>query len=208
MKNQFIAVAAVALFSGHAKALPVEAIHSLFAKILKNGASKEAVIAGRAAEATGAKGVEHLVAADAARAGSALALVEPKPDLTAEIVAKTLGEANTYRSLRASAAKGDASAMLTMSEMIASGRVSDPGEPWRGYWMFQAARLGSQIAARNARDECFSGESRRSAERWFDSACQSSDGRNLYVGDKLPDTPLPKRQDALTDPQGKAGIRK
>lgn len=187
MQKQMIAMAAAALLAGQVHALPVEAIGSFFAKIFKGGAAKEAVVAGRAAEgAAGAKGIEHLAAGDAARAGSVLPVVEPKPDLAADVVAKSKGDANVYRALRSAAGKGDATAMMKISEMTASGKVSDPGEPWHGYWMFQAARLGNQAAARKSHDECSSGERRRAGDRWFDSACGSADGRSLYVGDKMP----------------------
>ena len=179
MKIRIVAMAAISQFSGQAQALPVPPIHPPIPKIVKGGGAKETLTAGREAEGVaGSKGVEHPVTGDAARTGTALPMVEPKPDLAADIVAKSADDANTYKSLRASAGKGDASAMLKMSEMTASGRVSDPGEPWRGYWMFQAAKLGSKAAARKTYEECSSGESRRAIDRWFDSACRSADRRS------------------------------
>jgi hypothetical protein len=208
MKKRMMVIAASALLAGQAQALPVEAIGVFFAKIFKGGAVKEAVVAGRAAEgAAGAKGIEHLVAGDTARAGAILPLVEPKPDLAADVVAKSIGDANAYKSLRAAAGKGNATAMLKMSEMTASGKVSDPGEPWHGYWMFQAARLGSQAAARKTREECTSGESLRTTDRWFDSACWSADGRSLYFEGKLPGAYSPYRSEFLSNPIGQPGVK-
>ncbi|MFZ4703418.1 MAG: hypothetical protein ACOYMG_25535 [Candidatus Methylumidiphilus sp.] len=198
-----------AFLSGQAQAFPVEAIASFFGKLFKGGAAaKEAAIAGRAAEGAGAKGLEHLAASDALKAGSALQAVESKPDMAAEVMAKSRRDVEAYKTLRASAEKGDASAMLKMSEMTASGKITDPGEPWRGYWMFQSARLGSQAAARKSRDECSAEETRRATERWFDSACASSDGRRLYIGDKLQGAVYPPyRTDFLTKPEGQPGAK-
>ena len=199
-----------ALLSVQAQALPVEAIGSFFGKLFKGGAAaKEAAIAGRAAEgAAGAKGLEHLAASDTLRGGPALQAVESKPDMAAEVMAKSHRDVDTYKALRTLAEKGDASAMLKMSEMTASGKISDPGEPWRGYWLFQSARLGSQAAARKSHDECSAGETRRATERWFDSACASSDGRSLYIGDKLQGAVHPPyRTDFLTKPAGQPGSK-
>lgn len=200
MDKRLITLVTAALLSGQAHAVPVEAVGSFFAKLFKGGvAAKEAAVAGRAAEgAAGAKGLEHLTTGNTVRAAPALKAVEPKPDMAADVIANSRKDADTYKALRTSAEKGDASAMLKMSEMTASGRVSDPGEPWRGYWMFQAARLGSQAAVRKSRDECTAGDDRRATDRWFDSACGAADGRNLYAGDKrlkayhpyLPNVPM------------------
>jgi hypothetical protein len=208
MQKRMVAITAAALFAGQAQSLPVEAIGSFFAKIFKGGAAKEAAVAGRAAEgAAGAKGIEHLAAGDAAKAGTVLPVVEPKPDLAADVIAKSKWDANAYKSLRASAGKGDATAMLKMYEMAASGKVSDTGEPWHGYWMFQAARLGNQAAARKSRDECSYGESRRETDRWFDSACGSADGRSLYIGDVLPGVYSPYRAGFGTNPFAQPGVK-
>ena len=191
MKKWMISMAVATLLSGQAQAHPIEAIASFFVKIFIGGAAKEAVVAGRVGEtgitgSTRAKGIEHLAAGDAARAGSVLPVVEPKPALTADVAAKSRADANAYKALRASAGKGDSTAMLKMSEMTASGRVSDPGEPWHGYWTFQAARLGHQAAIRKMNHDCSSDESRRATDRGFDSACSSSDGHSLYARDKMP----------------------
>ena len=208
MQKRIITMTAAALLSGLANALPLEAIGSFFAKVPKGGAAKEAAVAGRAAEgAAGAKGVEHLAVGDAAKAGSVLPAIEPKPDLASDVVAKNRADATYYKTLRAAAGKGDATAMMKMSEMTTSGKVSDPGEPWRGYWMFQAARLGSQAAARKSRDECSSGEIHRVTDRWFDSACGSADGRSFYVKDKMPGAYLPYRPEFLVNPIDRSGVK-
>jgi len=107
----------------------------------------------------------------------------------------------TYKALRASANKGDATAMIKMADMTSSGKVYDPGEPWHGYWMFQAARLGNQEAVGKFHDECFAGKDRRMTDRRFDSACFSSDGTTVYIGDKLPRTYSLYGTDFLLNPQ-------
>jgi hypothetical protein len=182
MRKQMIVLVAAASLLGQAHAFPVEAIGAFFTKLFKGGAAaNEAAVAGRAAEGVaGAKGLEHI------KDGRALQAVEPKPDMAAVLVAKSRTDKDAYMVLRASADKGDVAAMLKMSEMTASGRVADPGEPWLGYWLFQAARLGSQAAARKSKEECSTREDRRSTDRWFDSAFSSGDGRILYIGDKQP----------------------
>jgi hypothetical protein len=115
--------------------------------------------------------------------------------MVADVLAKNRKDADTYKALRAAAGKGDTTAMLKMTEMTASGKVSDPGEPWRGYWMFQAARLGRQAAIRKSHDECSVGKDRRARDRWFDSACGATDGQSLYISDKLPGAYAPYRSD-------------
>lgn len=206
-KRTIAFVLAVSL-AGPAHAFPVEAIGSFFAKLFKGGAAKEATVVGRSAEgAAGAKGLEHVAAGDAVKTSPALQAVEPKPDMAADVIAKSRRDVDAYKALRASAGKGDVAAMLKMSEMVASGKVSDPGEPWRGYWMFQAARLGSQTAVRKSRDDCSAGEGRRATDRWFDSACGSTDGRSFYIGDKLPGAYSPYRPDFQMKPAGQQGAK-
>lgn len=181
-RKRMLALVAAVMLTGQAQAFPVEAIGAFFTKLFKTGAAtKEAPVAGHTAEgAIGAKGLGHINDVRALQAG------EPKPDMAADVIAKSRPDKDSYMVLRASADKGDAAAMLKMSEWTASGRVTDPGEPWLGYWMFQAARLGSQAAARKSREECSIQEGRRSTDRWFDSACSSGDGRILYVRDTQP----------------------
>ena len=208
MQKRMIAMVAAAFLAGQAHALPFKTIGSFFANIFKGGAAKEAAVAGLTVEgASGAKGIKHLAAGDAAKAGSVLPAVEPKFDLSVGIVAKSKGDANAYKYLRTSAGNGDATAMLKISELTASGKVSDLGEPWHGYSMFQATRLGSQAAARKSRDECSSGESLRATDRWFNSACGSADERSLYVGDKMPRAYSPYRPEFLANPTGQPGAK-
>lgn len=200
MDKRTIALIAVALLTGQAQAVPIEAVGAFVSKLFKGGsAAKEAVVAGRAAEGgAAAKGVEHLTTGDAImRTSPALRAAEPKPNMDAEPIAKSRKDADAYRALRASANKGDAGSMLRMSEMTSSGKVTDPGEPWHGYWMFEAARLGSQAATRKTHDECAAHEDRRGTDRWFDSACGAADGRSLYFGDKLPASYSPYRPDSI-----------
>jgi TPR repeat protein len=198
-----------ALLSGQAQALPVEAIGSFFGKLFKGGAAaKEAAIAGRAAEGAGAKGLEHLAASDTAKVGPALQAFESKPDMASDVMAMSRRDAEAYKAFRASAEKGDATAMLKMSEMTASGKIIDLGEPWRGYWLFQSARLGSQAAAQKSRDECSAKEGRRATDKWFDLACASSDGRSLFIGDKLPGTSyMPYGTGSPVKPAGLPGAK-
>lgn len=196
MDKRIVALVTAALLSGQVNAFPFEAVGAFLSKLSKGGAAaKEAAVAGKAAEATAAaKALDHFPVGDAAvKAAPVLQVVEPKPNMMLEPTAKILKDADTYKALRASAGKGDANAMLKMSAMTTSGRVSDPGEPWHGYWMFQAARLGSQEAVKNSHDECSTREDRRMTDRWFDSACSLSDKRDLYIGDRLPGAYLPYR---------------
>lgn len=199
-----------AFLSGQAQAFPVEAIASFFGKLFKGGAvAKEAAAAGRGAEgAAGAKGLEHLAASDTAKVGPALQAFESKPDMASDVMAMSRRDAEAYKAFRASAEKGDATAMLRMSEMTASGKIIDLGEPWRGYWLFQSARLGSQAAVQKSRDECSAKEGRRATDKWFDLACASSDGRSLFIGDKLPGASYtPFGTGSLVKPAGLPGAK-
>ena len=195
VKKRITAAAMITLLSSSALAIPREAIQTFLTNLFKGGSSKEAVTAGRAAEGSAAGKVsEHLSVGDPTRVGNALPTIEPKPDLTADVMAEIKGDADNYRSLRIAAGKGDTSAMLKMSEMTTSGRVLDSGEPWRGYWMFRAARLGSQAAVRKARDECASGENRRAIDKWFDFACRSDYVSALHNGERSPVASAQKRE--------------
>jgi len=196
MKIRFIAFAALMLLAGQVQAFPVEAITSFF-KLFKGGgtAAKEAATAataGRSAAegATTAKGaavatgVEHLPATDAALRSSPLlqTAVEPKPNMTAEPTGKSARDVGTYKTLRDQAAKGDAKAMARMSSMTSSGKITDPGEPYQGYWTFQAARAHDQAAIKIAQTDCRNNESLRRTDMWYDSECSYHDGRLLYSG--------------------------
>ncbi len=199
MNKRTIALIAAVSLAGQAHAFPIEAVTTFFSKLFRGGVAKEGAIAGRAADGTAAaKGLEHLPAGDAVKTAPSLQVVEPKPSMASEPIAKSRKDADAYKALRASAEKGDAAAMLRMSEMTSSGKVTDPGEPWPGYWMFQAARLGNQAATRKADSECAVDDVRRESERWFDSACASSDGRHLFLGDKQLGANSAPRTDALS----------
>ena len=193
MQKRIIAMVAAALFAGQAHAFSFEAIGSFLAKFFKGAA--------------GARGVERLATGDATKSGVVLQAAEPKPNLTTDVVAKSLEDAKTYKDLRASAGKGDAIAMMKMSEMTASGKVFDPGEPWHGYWMFQSARLGNQEAARKSQVECSAGRGRRTTDKWFDAACAAADGSILYIGDILPGGYSAHRPEFSANPIGQPGVK-
>ena len=198
MKMKFVAVTALTLLAGQVHAFPVEAITSFF-KLFKSGgtAAKEAATAataGRSAAegATAAKGaglatsIEHLPASDAALRTSPMlqTAVEPKPNLESEPIGKSARDVSTYKTLRDQAAKGDTKAMAR--------KIADPGEPYQGYWTFQAARAHDQAAIKIAQADCRNNESLRRTDMWYDSECTYHDGRQLYSG-KLGTQYLPFR---------------
>ena len=208
MDKRIISLVIAASLTGQAHAFPVEAIASFFSK-LSRGWAKEASVVGKVSDsAIVAKGIEHSPVDNVVRTAHMSQMVEPKPNMASEPTAKTRKEVDTYKSLRVSAEKGDETAMLKMSEMTSSGKVSDPGEPWHGYWMFQAARLGSQAASKKAHDECFANNVSRETDRWFDSACAASDGRHFYLGDKQSITNSPPRTEFLSTPSPNSGVKK
>jgi hypothetical protein len=147
MKKRTIALIVAVSLTGQAHAFPIEAVTTFFSKLFRGDAAKEIAVGGRTADRTAAaRGLEHLPAGDAVRTAPSLQVIEPKPNMASEPIARSRKDADAYKVLRASAEKGDAAAMLRMSEMTSSGKVADPGEPWPGCWMFQAARLGNQAA--------------------------------------------------------------
>jgi hypothetical protein len=207
MKMKFVAVTALTLLTGQVHAFPVEAITSFF-KLFKGGgtAAKEAATAataGRSAAegATAAKGaglatgIEHLPASDAALRTSPMlqTAVEPKPNLSSEPIGKSSRDVSSYKTLREKAAKGDTKAMAQMSSMTSTGKIADPGEPYQGYWTFQAARAHDQAAIKIAQADCRNNESLRRTDMWYDSECSYHDGRQLYSG-KLSTQYFPLRQ--------------
>ncbi len=199
MDKRIVALVTAALMSGQVNAFPIEAIGAFLSKLFKGGAvAKEAAAAGKVAEsADTAKALDHLPAGDVAlKAAPVLPVIEPKPNVMSKPTARILKDAEAYKTLRVAAVRGDRNAMLKMSAMTTSGRVSDPGEPWHGYWMFQAARLGSQEATKSSRQECSNREDRRMTDRWFDYACSLSDNRIAYIGDRLPRAYSPGRIDS------------
>jgi hypothetical protein len=180
-----------ACLSGQAQAVPFEAIGSFFSKLFKGGATKEAATAGRASENTSTLGLGHFAeqvrAKDAAsKIGPLSQSAEPIPNMTLDPVGKNRNEIDTYKVLRTKAEKGDTDAMMIMSDMTTTGRVSDPGEPFHAYWLINATRVGSQAASKKLQGECASKESMRNTDQWFDLACYNIDHRTLYIGDKLP----------------------
>lgn len=208
MKMWFITGTALMLLAGQVQAFPVEAIASFF-KLFKGGgtAAKEAATAataGRSAAegATAAKGaglatgLEHLPASDAALRTSPMlqTAVEPKPNLAAEPTGKSARDVSAYMTLRDQAAKGDTKAMASMSSMTSSGKITDPGEPYQGYWTFQAARAHDQAAIKIAQADCRSNESLRRTDMWYDSECSYYDGKLMYVRGANTGSYLPLRQ--------------
>lgn len=110
------------------------------------------------------------------------AAAEPKPNITSEPLGKSRSDIAAYKKFRESAVKGDSVAMLRMAEMTSSGKVSDPGVPYRAYWLFQAVRLGNQAASQRLRTQCSSENGQRQSDQWFDSACSTTDGKKHYLG--------------------------
>jgi hypothetical protein len=181
MRKHFGLLIAASLVSGHVFALPGA---SFFGKLFRGGT--EATAAGHAAEkAAATKGAEHLSAIEPPRGIHTVPTLEPKANFSAEPMGLNKKDLEAYRAYREKAEKGDALAYLKMSEMTSTGRVSDPGEPWRGYWLFQSARLGSQAANKRFREECGTSSTRRTSEPLFDSACASIDGRKVQSGGPL-----------------------
>lgn len=172
--------------SGESAAMPpIESAMAFLGKLFKGGAVvKEAAVAGRATEGAAAKGLERVPAGESVLHSSALPLaaIEPRPNLALDPIAKNHRDADAYKALRAAAANGDASAMVKMWNLTVSGKVSDPGEPYHAYWLFQAVRAGSQQATQKLRNECAQSAEKRKADQWFDSGCRSVDGKTFYVG--------------------------
>lgn len=189
MKKQASILFITALLAGQAHASAIGAIAEVLARVFKGGAvAKEATVAGRTAEgAVAAKGIEHVPAGEfSAKLGAASSIPEPKPNIALDPVGKSKKDLDTYKALRSKAQSGDTESMLKMSEMTASGKVSDPGEPFHAYWLINATRVGSQAASKKLQGECASKESMRNTDKWFDLACYNIDHRTLYSGDKLP----------------------
>lgn len=183
MNRQLIVFLAAFSLASQANAFPVEAIASFFGKLFKSGAVvKEAAVAGRAAEgAVAIKGAEHLATSDALKTTPLLqTAIEPKPNLASEPIGKSSRDVNSYKTLRDKAAKGDTKAMAQMSSMTSTGKITDPGEPFQGYWTFQAARVHDQAAIKIAQTDCRNNEGLRRTDMWYDSECSYHDGRLLY----------------------------
>jgi len=199
LKKRTLTFVAVLLLSGSAHAVPWKSAASFFEKLFEGGvgakaantaskAGEEAAVAGKAAEDASARATakpsEHVPVSDQLEsAGPVLSVVaEPKPNISIEPLAKSRSDIDAYKKFRESAVKGDSVAMLRMSEMTSSGRVSDPGVPYRAYWLFQAVRLGNQAASQRLRTQCSSENGQRQSDQWFDSACSTNDGKKHYLG--------------------------
>lgn len=132
------------------------------------------------------KGLEHLPSSsahDLSHGHSLIITPAPKPDFSSKITAKNQRDLETYKSLRSKASNGDGGAMLKMSEFTRSEQVTDPGEPYYAYWLFQAVRLGVQgnNVKKKSQEVCQTRIDRRRLDRWFDSACSSIDQKNYYT---------------------------
>lgn len=196
MKKRLVSVAFLVLLAGHVHAFPGEVITSFF-KLFKGGsvAAKEAATVatvGRstAEGATAAKGaavaagMEHLPTTYNALRTSPLppTTVEPKPNMVAEISGRSARDVAFYKALRDQAGKGDTKAMVEMSKMTSKGKINDPGEPFSGYWRFQAARAHDQAAKKMAQADCRNNEDLRRIDMWYDLECSHHDGISLYPG--------------------------
>ena len=115
---------------------------------------------------------------------------DPKPNFSSVISGKSQLDIDTYYFLRENALIGDSSAMLKMSDFIRSGKITDPGEPYYGYWLFQALHStqvsanSTRMAKTKAQEVCRNEVDRRRSNRLFDTACSSLDGIN-YSADAV-----------------------
>ena len=97
-------------------------------------------------------------------------------NLASEPSALIRKDIEAYKKLRVAAQDGDAEAMLKMSELTKSGRVTDPSEPSHAYWIFQSAKAGYSIAVESARQECSLRQDLRQTDKLFDQECASNFG--------------------------------
>ena len=105
-----------------------------------------------------------------------------------------------YKLLQNKAIQGDSVAMMSMSDMNLSEKISDPGELHRAYWLFQASKVNAQAVGK-LRDECQRSVDKRLTDQLFNSACATTDGRIDYLGNRLtrqtnpflPDYATPKK---------------
>lgn len=199
LKKRTLTFVAVLLLSGSAHAIPWKSAVSFFEKLFEGAADakvattagkagEEAAVAGKAAEGTSARAAamqaDHVPVSDSYVGTTQVlsAAAEPKPNITSEPLGKSRSDIAAYKKFRESAVKGDSVAMLRMAEMTSSGKVSDPGVPYRAYWLFQAVRLGNQAASQRLRTQCSSENGQRQSDQWFDSACSTTDGKKHYLG--------------------------
>ena len=111
-----------------------------------------------------------------------------KPNFFSEVSGKTSVDIDAYRALRKKAISGDSGSMLKMSDLTRSGQIDDPGEPYYGYWLFQAVRSTQQIsnsmttAKKKAQEVCKNETDVRRSNRLFDNECSVLDTRQYFVG--------------------------
>lgn len=184
MLKRMLAVFVLMVATAQCQAGMLTGVSSFFSKFFKAGqAAKEAVVVEHATEgakagSTSASGFIHRPVGDVAPHSSSTShlLVDPKPDFSAEPVAVNAADAVAYKAQRSAAAKGDNESMFAMSELTSSGKVFDPGEPYRSYWLIQAARSGNQYAVAKLKAVCPVENERRRSDQLFDAACSSATG--------------------------------
>lgn len=109
----------------------------------------------------------------------------PLPNLNTKPIAKNLDDAVRYEKLRIDAAKGDGQAMVMMSDLSRGGRVSNTGEPYYSYWLFQGVNSATKFqhqATNKFKAECEQEIEKRRFDSWFDSNCASVDSKHYFVG--------------------------
>ena len=111
-----------------------------------------------------------------------------KPDFSSDVSGMTSKDIDAYKALRKKAISGDSGSMLKMSDLTRSGQINDPGEPYYGYWLFQAVRSTQQIsnsmttAKKKAQEVCKNETDVRRSNRLFDNECSVLDTRQYFVG--------------------------
>lgn len=182
-------VISMAATTSGAHAFPLEAVGAAIGKLFKGGvAAREAGTAARSAEGAGAKTLEHLPASAEAKGAPQSAILhqaehqtEPNQAFNVEPTASTSKDLDLYRSLRKKAEKGDSQAMCRMAELTNSGRVFDSGEPYYGYWLIQATRLGSSDCRETMLRDCARRTEMREKDYWFDTGCKVLvDGKTYF----------------------------
>jgi TPR repeat protein len=208
MNIRIVAAFALALSSGQALALPIDDVVKAIRKIFKGSSADHASTAEQAAKQLPAhQNLEVMPNQIGSQAKQYDQMLSPSPNLAAEVFARNARDADAYKVLRAAAGKGDPAAMLKMSDMTATGKVTDFGEPWYLYWLFRAVAIGSREAKKRSHEACDTSPNRRAADRWFDAACTEIDGKRLYVGDQFPAAYPRYQPDFLTKPNGQTSSK-
>jgi hypothetical protein len=179
-----LVISMMATASG-AHAFPLEAIGAAIGKLFKGGiAGREVGAAAHSVEGAGVKTLEHLPASAEAKVSPQSALlhqVEPNAAFNVEPTASTAKDLDLYRSLRKKAEKGESQAMCRMAELTNSGRVFDSGEPYYGFWLIQATRLGSSDCRETLLRDCARRTDIREKDYWFDTGCKVMvDGKTYF----------------------------